>query len=416
MRTLRRNDAVRSFMVAFAVIAAVVAASCDKVPLTAPTLSTISLSVDKNIVPVNGQATITAVVTESSGTAVHNGTTVTFQTTAGSINPPEAQTVNGRAVVTYVAPNVSATVTVNAYSGGASTSASGNSSAGGVQIRVGSAAVGSVALTVSPSTVPQNGGTVTLSALVLDSSGNPLPSVGVLFSTDQGTLSNSSVFSDANGNATTTLTTNRITKVAATVGAQKGEFTINVVTAPTVTITSPTANPTVGTPVAFVVTPSAATTANPIQDIVVNYGDGQQQAFSGVTGPIGVTHTYDRDGGYTVTATVTDINGLRGVSSLAIVVGRAPLPTVTMSVTPNPIPPNGNGFATFTVTASTTAANQQIRSVVVRLSDGTVIYSGTGGGTFSYRFGGSGNYTVTATATDTAGSTATTSTVVVVQG
>ena len=282
---------------------------------TSPTGSTITLSIDKSIVPVNGQATITAVVIESGGTAVHNGTMVTFQSTLGRVDPIEAETVNGRAVATYIAPSLSGTATINAYSGSASTG-SGNSSSGGVTVRIGSAAVGSVALSSSPASVPQNGGTVTLSALVLDSAGNPLPSVAVVFSTDQGTLASTNVFTDGNGTAATTLTTNRVTKVAATVGAQKSEFTVNVVTAPTVTFSAVTpASPIVGSPIAVTITPATAATSNPIQSVRVDWGDGQSQTLGGITGPIGLTHTYSRAGGYTITATTIDTSGQTGVSS-----------------------------------------------------------------------------------------------------
>jgi hypothetical protein len=48
-------------------------------------------------------------------------------------------------------------------------------------------------------------------------------------------------------------------------------------------------------------------------------------------------------------------------------------------------------------------------------SGGEVIYSGTGGGSFSHRFGGTGTYTIQASATDANGNVGTTSTVVVVQ-
>ena len=47
---------MRLWLVAIAAVV-VVAAACDQVPLTSPTGSTISLSIDKSIVPVNGQAT-----------------------------------------------------------------------------------------------------------------------------------------------------------------------------------------------------------------------------------------------------------------------------------------------------------------------------------------------------------------------
>jgi hypothetical protein len=106
------------------------------------------------------------------------------------------------------------------------------------------------------------------------------------------------------------------------------------------------------------------------------------------------------------------------VSSVAFVVAEAPLPTVTLLVAPNPIPTSGNGFATITVNATAATGGGQIRSVVVRLANGTVIYSSTSGGSFTYQFGtfaGGTTYTLTATVTDSLGNTATTSSVVVVQ-
>ena len=72
------------------------------------------------------------------------------------------------------------------------------------------------------------------------------------------------------------------------------------------------------------------------------------------------------------------------------------------------------GIVTFTVGVNAGTGGAPIRSVRVTLGDGTVIYSGTGGGTFAYRFGGAGTYTATATATDALGGTATTSTVILV--
>src|SRR6478609_11215279 len=71
----------RLWVIALLTVGLVVA--CDRVPLTSPTGSTIALSVDRDTLPLNGQATVTAVVTEVSGTAVQNGTSVTFQTSLG---------------------------------------------------------------------------------------------------------------------------------------------------------------------------------------------------------------------------------------------------------------------------------------------------------------------------------------------
>ena len=121
VRALRRNDAVRTFTVAFAVIAAVVAVSCDRVPLTSPTGSTIQLSTSTSIVPIDGSAEITATVIESAGTAVQNGTTVVFRADLGRMDPAESQTVNGRAVSRFFASGLSGVAKINAYSGAAAT-------------------------------------------------------------------------------------------------------------------------------------------------------------------------------------------------------------------------------------------------------------------------------------------------------
>lgn len=389
---------------------------CEKVPLTAPTDSTIALSVDKSTLPLNGTATVTAVVTESAGTAVHNGTSVSFSANLGRFEPIEAKTVNGRATTTFHAGSISGTTNINAFSGGASTSGAGTTAGSGIEVKIGAAAAGSIALQVVPSTVSQNGGTVSATALVLDTSGNPLPGVPVLFATDVGTLSNATVISDANGFATTNLVTTRTSVITARAGTVTPvTFTVAVSLAPTVTITSNTSSPTAGSPVAFTVTPSTAANASPIASVVVDFGDGTTEVLPAITGPVGLTHVYSRQGGYTVTATAIDITGGRGVSSVSVIVGFESIPTVSLSVSPNPVPPASQGLTTFTVTANAGAGGAPIRSVRVTLADGTVIYSGTGGGTFAYRFGGSGTYTVTAVATDASGATATTTTVVVVQ-
>ncbi len=380
--------------------------ACDKVPLTSPTGSTITVTVTSTNVPINGSVQVLASVVESGGTAVHDGTTVTFTGGLGTFSPVDAQTVGGVARTTYTG-TTSGTVMIGAFSGGAK--------ATDVEVKVGAAAAGSVALQVVPPTVGQNGGTVTATALVLDAGGNPLPGVPVIFSTDAGTLSNATVLSNSNGFAVTNLVTTRAATISARAGAVTPvTFAVTVSTAPTVTITS-TGTPVAGQPVAFTVTPSTATTSSPIQSVLVDFGDGQTQLLGAITGPVGLTHVYRSQGGYTVTATATDINGGRGVSSMSIVVGFESLPTVTLVGTPNPVTisnPAQAGIVTFTVGANSTGP--PIRSVRVTLGDGTVIYSGTGGGSFAYRFGGAGTYTVTATATDALGGTATTSTVILV--
>lgn len=402
-----------------AVLTCVVVVACERVPLTSPTGSTISLTVDQSTLPLNGQATVRAVVIESSGTPVHNGTQVTFGTILGSFIPPAAETINGVATTTFFAGSTSGTTRINAYSGGASTG-SGNSSGGGVEVKIGAAAAGAVAVSATPASVSQSGGTVTISALVLDPSGNPLPGVSVLFSSTTGSLSTTTAISDATGVAKVTLTTQATATVRATAGTVSATVEVVVSSAPSVTITA-TGPFIANQPAAITITPAAGSgngSPRQIATLRVDFGDGTSETRTNVTGPIGLTHTYRNAGGYTITATATDVAGNTSISSTAIVVGFEVIPTITMTVTPNPVLTAQRGVATFTVTAAAGTGGPPIRNVRVTLADGTVIYDGSGGGAFTYKFPPSTtstNYVVRATATDAAGSTANTSTVVVVE-
>ena len=379
-------------------------AACDKVPLTAPTDSKITLSVSQTTVPINGTIDVIAAVIELGGTAVHDGTTVTFTGGLGTFTPLEAQTIGGLARTVFRG-TTSGTVKIGAFSGGAKVETE-------IEIKVGAAAAGSVSLQVVPASVGQNGGSVSVTALVLDSNGNALPGVPVVFSTDVGTLSNANVISDTNGYATTNLITTRQATVTARAGTiTSAVFTVIVSSAPTVTIT-PGASPyTVGVPVTFTVAlPPTTANPSPVQSVIVDFGDGQTQTFGAITGSIGLTHIYNTPGGYTISARATDINGGVGVSSTSIVVVRQQLPTVTLTASPTTtvaIPIS----ITFSATAPGTA---QIVSARVTLQDGTVIYSGTNANTFNYKFGGAGTYTLTGVVTDSNGNSATASTTVFV--
>lgn len=417
----QRVESARLYALALLTIVIVGAAqlACDRAQLTSPTGSSISITSDRDVLPLNGQATLRAVVIESAGTPVQNGTVVNFTTTLGLVEPPEAKTVNGIATAVFNAGSISGTSVIHAFSGGARTG-SGNSSSGGVEIRVGAAAAGGISVSATPPSVSQSGGTVTISALVLDSANNPLPGVSVLFSASSGVLQSTTALSDANGIARTQFTTSQTSTVTAIAGSAKADVQVTVSTAPTVTIEVSPANPTAGTPVSFTFTPAAGTgntTPRQIATLRVDYGDGQSETLTNITGSVGTTHNYRNPGGYTVTATTVDVSGNTGISSRAIVVGFESLPTITISGTPNPVSAAGaaQGVVTFTVTAASgSASGPPLRSVRVTLQDGTTIFSGTGGGSFAYRFGGSGTYTVTATATDANGNVASTSTTIVV--
>jgi PKD repeat protein len=352
----------RRALVALGFAAAVMSAACDKVPLTAPTGSTVTLFSNTTIVPINGAADITATVIEAGGTQVQNGTLVTFSTTIGQIDPAEARTRDGKVTVRLLAGTRSGRAVVRAFSGGVTS--------GDLSVDIGGAAAGSMNFTANPSNVPASGGTSTLLAVVFDADGNRLPGVPVSFTSTAGTLSSTVVVTNSQGEATTTITTNRDADVTASTGGASGEGGRAPVTAtvkitasalPTVSVTA-TGTPVADTPTTFTVT-AAATAPATVRSVIVDFGDGTVQTFGNVTA---VAHTYRSGGTFTVTATVEDTNGGRSSGSTVVAV-QASAPLVSLTVT-SPIAVNA--IATFTVTVTQNPGNVPVQSVNFEFGDG----------------------------------------------
>lgn len=381
--------------------------ACDKVALLAPTGSTLTLSINTTTVPINGTAIVKASVIEAGNTPVHDGTTVTFTASFGTIEPTEAQTQGGVATVTFRGTS-SGTAKISAFSGSAKAEIT--------DVKVGGAAAGTVAMRSTPSSLPQGGGTVDIFAIVRDASGNLLPGAPVSFTTDQGNLSSTAAISDANGEAKVSLTTNRDTVVTATVIAGVTATTnVRIINAPTVTITSPTTTPGVGVGVNFTVTPGAVTSGAPIQSASVNWGDGSAvQNLGVISGATNVTHIFNQPGIYTVTASVVDATGQGTSSTISVNVQRiAPVVTLTPASSTVTV---GSALA-FSVTAVPGSGGPPVQNVQVTINPGgTVVYTGGAGGSFTRVFSSTGTYTLSATATDTSGTTGTASAVVTVTG
>ena len=311
---------------------------CRKVPLLAPTSSTISVSAPVSVLPINGSTQVTAVVISSAGQAVHDGTTVTFTTTLGSFAPgATAQTKNGSATVTFLAGTQSGTASIVAMSGSAtSTPTTSGSTTTALTIKIGAAAAASISLSANPQVVPASGGMSTITATVFDANDNALPGVAVSFTTTAGTLSPSTATTDASGRATTTLTTNAAATVTATAGA-------GITTAPTVavgvmapinvTLGTPTgiglpsnggvAPPyLVGRPVNFTATVAAngSGSAPVIDHYAWNFGDGATTTTTSGA----ASHVYTSPaggpagGGYTVTVTAVGLDGATGTAQTVI--------------------------------------------------------------------------------------------------
>ena len=122
--------------------------ACDKMPLTAPLNSTVTVATATPVLPIGGSTEVSAFVSEGGGTPVQNGTVVRFTTTLGRVDPVEAQTSNGLAITMFHAGDVSGVADIRATSGAIAggTAAAGATPANGVQISVGAAAVDAVVL------------------------------------------------------------------------------------------------------------------------------------------------------------------------------------------------------------------------------------------------------------------------------
>jgi PKD domain/Bacterial Ig-like domain (group 1) len=413
-------------------ISALIVSACEKVPLLAPAGSVITLTASATALPVNGTTQLLAQVVEPSGTPPHSGTQITFTTNLGSIQPASVETdINGQAVATFHAGTANGTATITAISGGVSASG-----ANAIKIAVGTAAVGRVTLTASPTIVPPNGGTTQLTASVFDINGNPLTSAPVSFSTTAGTLDQFVATTDANGVATTRLTTANQATVTATVGATgsttappstgggtspgatssatTATITINVAGAPTVVITPPNPAPTAGLPstYTFAVT-AAAANGSAVRDLTVNWGDGSIQDLGAVTGNAVVSHTYRAPGAYTITATVTDSSGFSQPTSTAVTVNP---PSFGLAITAPSTPPSAGLPAAFTIATGTLPAGDAVRNVHIDWGDTSSQDLGaiSGTATVTHVYTAAGTYTVTATLTDTAGNSTSVSTAVTV--
>ena len=367
-------------------VAAAAGAACDKMPLMAPSESTITLYASTSSVPVNGSVEITATVIESAGTPVQNGTVVTFYASLGTVDPTEARTQNGKATVRFFAGTQSGTASVRASSGGSSTKDA-------LSIAIGGAAAGRVEVSASPSQLPSSGGTVTLVATVYDGSGNRLPSVQVSFAADNGSVSPSTAVTDASGEARATLSATIATKVTVTVAGSSdntvtSSIDIKLRSAPDVTLSVTTTSPVAGQAVSFTATVKAGTSGAAVRAATLDFGDGTSQSI-GLNGTTTVSHTYQNAGTYTVTASATDSAGETSTSTASVVVKTLGPVSVTLSVSPTTATVNQPVTMTATATAP---SGTTIERYEWNFGDGGTRV--TSGGSTTYVYGHAGRYMV----------------------
>jgi adhesin/invasin len=340
--------------------------ACDKVPLTAPAGTVITLISATNVLPINGSTEVVAVLIEngtsgsgqggtggttSSGTPVHNGTLVTFTTSLGKIEPVEARTVNGRVTVTLVADGRSGIATITAFSGSASET---------LEVKIGAAAAERVSVTASPSSVPADGGTVTVSARVEDVAGNPLSGVPVTFTTTAGTLSTQTVLTNESGFATTFLSTTTEATVTASSGGKSSSATVKVKARSQITVTSPAGSVFVGQSTSFTVTPAAGVA---FKQVTIDFGDGESKPLGAISSPTTVVHTYADDGEFQIEVTGIDVDGGTAVASGGVSV-------IPFSVSVTASPTTGTTSTIFTFTVTDIPATVPIAKYVWNFGDG----------------------------------------------
>lgn len=416
--------------VCLAIAASLMSATCDRVPLLAPSGSTIILTASNNVIAANGTAQLTAQLLEPAGTPPHPGTHVIFTTTLGVIEPAEVETdINGRAVATFRANGQNGTATISAASGAARTDANGS-----VRISIGTAAVGRITLTANPTTISATGGTAVVTANVVDLNGNGLSGAPVSFATSAGVLSSALVNTDSSGNAQTSLQTSVEATVTATVGAPgtgggtgggggtnppanggggtggggstssqtSATVTVKVNPLPTVSITAGSTGSTAfqaGTPVPFTISaqPGTNSTAQ-IREVVVNFGDGTAVNLGAVSGTtLSVQHRYDEGGTFTVTVRVTDTLGtVVNAATVIVVLDQAPL-AVSISKATTQSGPNNNYTLTATVTPSSIIVSNYRWTV-----DGNQVQSG-GNNVLTLSFLASANHLVAVEVTTSTG-------------
>lgn len=364
-------------------IAAVTAQACQKVPLLAPSGSAIVLTVSSNTLATDGATEVTAVVLEGAfsvgtggantssggGQPVHNGTVVTFTTSLGRLEPAEAKTTNGRATVKLLGDGRSGTATVTAFSGAATET---------ITIPVGTAAVSRLVVTASPQSVPGTGGTSQVSARAEDEGGNLLSGVPVSFTTTVGTLSDAVARTDAQGVATTTLSTTQEATVTATAGTATATVKVPVRPVSAVTIVLPASGAaTVGVPAVLTIKPVAG---SGLVNVNVDFGDDTDTDLGAISTDTAVPHPFRFPGITRITARATDSSGVVTTTTAQLAV--APL---AVTIGASSTQPKLNSLVTFLATPSTGAiierydwnfGNGRLSSTTANRATNT--YTGTG--------------------------------------
>jgi PKD repeat protein len=117
-----------------------------------------------------------------------------------------------------------------------------------------------------------------------------------------------------------------------------------------------------------------------------------------------VAHTFPRAGIFTVTATVTDAQGLVGTSSIVVSVNQQSSVSVTLTATPNPVSISSalqQGLVNFTASTAGFGTGVAVQSYVWDFGNGQGLTST--GNTINHRYSTPGNFVASVTVFTTTG-------------
>jgi hypothetical protein len=206
-----------------AILSCLVLMQCDLVDPVAPEGSTMTLYANPTTISIiGGVSEITAVITESDGYPVSNGTVIEMVSDLGRLESNRMTTQNGRVYNKLYSEGVGGTALITAYSG--------ILAAVTTEVVIG-ISPGSVAVNADPPFLPPGGGQSMIKAVVFDENFIPMPNVSVSMSTSAGVLNSggSPLVTDANGEVHDLLTTEETAEIVASVAdAVSGSTTVFV--------------------------------------------------------------------------------------------------------------------------------------------------------------------------------------------
>ena len=384
----------------------------------------VAVNASPTIIPaLGGSSLISATVFDINGNAL-GGVPVSFVTTAGSLDSVVVTTdVSGTSATTLrTSSTATVTATVGATSSGTTPPTTGTPSTGSTSPTSGTVTVniaGVPTLLITPPTTAVSAGVAanyTFAVTPATTNGSAIRDVLINWgdgqTRDLGVVTGSSIVSHVYNAPGTYSITATATDASGAVVTVASSVTVNPRPQPTVSLTAPTTTPTAGTDTTFTasVSPSANSAGSVIQDVTIDYGDGNRQDLGAATGTsISLHHVYQNSGTYSVTLTAQDSNGGIGTAVTSVFV--QPATPLGVSLSASGSTSGSTTVETFTATV-TGLGNAVVTSYLWDFNDGSSPQTSTTNQiTHSYPHG-TAQYTPRVTVTTSRGDSASATTVV----